>query len=285
MKNGRRLGRTMGAAGLALLLASGAAAEQRKDGGRAVMIRPDLRVVRVEAERTGINSNGSHRVQVRATIINAAVGAVCAGQSLLRVEKRSPGGAYTPLGEQNAPRLCADPSRSRPATATLNFEDAVPVGQQRLWRATADATGVVTESREDNNRGESEVYVAKSLCPGVDLDVTRAEVVRGRSGVFIKVFGRNRCGGSCAGNVQAVFDVAAPPVSWLAATQRVGSSAGPLQEYESGSVGVYSSAETAVTYRVGIEFEGGTCSDATPGNNFCEVTFGPTESRRVFTCP
>jgi hypothetical protein len=270
---------------LIFLLALGAAADQKKKSeGVAIKIKPDLRVVRIEAERTGFSADGAHRVQVRATVANSAAGPVCAGPSAVRVEKRSPRGAYSYLGQQDAPRLCADPSRARMATATLSFEDTVPAGQQRIWRATADVSGLVSEAREDNNQAESETYVAKSFCPGVDLVATQVEIVRGTHGVFAKVYGRNRCIGSCAGAVQAVFGVVAPDVGWTSVCTRVGSTVEALQEYESGMIGVYGSSDRSVTYRIGIEFEGGACADANPANNFCEVILLPGEERKTVTC-
>jgi hypothetical protein len=273
----------MGIFVLALVLC--APADQKKVVKTDVIkIKPDLRVAKIQAERVGFTAAGAHQVQVKVTIVNSAPAAVCAGASQVRMEKRSPGGLYGYLGQQGAERLCANPSRAKLATATLIFTDTIPAGQRRQWRATADSSGLVDEASEVNNQAESEVYVAKTFCAGVDLVVTKADIVRGTSGVFIRVYGRNRCIGTCEGNVQAVFEVASPDVGESGVCQRVGNASEGLREYESGLIGVYSSRDHAVTYRVGLEFEDDGCPDINPANNYCEVTLRPDEDRKTVNC-
>jgi hypothetical protein len=285
VKKERQFARLAWAGIFVLALALGAPADKKKDVRTdAIKIKPDLRIAKIRAERVGFTAAGAHQVEVKVTVVNSAPGAVCAGASQVRMEKHSPGGAYSYLGQQGAARLCADPSMAKMASSTLTFPDTVPAGQQRQWRATADSSGVVDEASESNNQAESEIYVAKTYCPGVDLMVTRAEIVRGSSGVFIRVYGRNRCIGTCTGDVQAVFEVVSPDVGDSGVCQTVGNASVGLLEYESGMVGVYGSSEHAVTYRVGIEFVRAGCIDVNPANNYCEVTLGPREDRKTFNC-
>jgi hypothetical protein len=285
VKKEKKFARLAWAGIFVLALALCAPADQKKVVKTdAIKIKPDLRIAKIQAERVGFTAAGAHQVQVKVTVVNSAPAAVCAGPFQVRTEMRSPGGLYTYLGRQGADRLCANPSLARMASATLIFSDTVPAGQQRQWRASADSTGVVDEASEVNNQAESEVYVAKTYCPGVDLVVTKADIVRSSSGVFIRVYGRNRCIGTCAGNVQAVFEVASPDVGESGVCQRVGNASVGLLEYESGLIGVYGSSEHAVTYRLGIEFERGACTDVNPANNYCEVTLGPAEDRKTVNC-
>jgi hypothetical protein len=260
-------------------------ADQKKDiRTDAIKVKPDLRIVGIKVERVGFTAAGAHQVKVKVTVINSAPAAVCAGPFQVKLEKRTPGGFTIYLSQQRVARLCVNPSLAKQATATLEFFDTIPVGQQRQWRATADSSGLVSEASENNNQGDSEIYVAKTFCAGVDLVVTKAEIVRGPHGVFIKVYGRNRCIGTCAVDVEAVFDVAVPASAAGAVTQRVGTASVGLLEYESGMIGVYSSSDQAVTYRVGIDFDGAGCTDTNPANNYCQVTLRPGEDRKTVNC-
>jgi hypothetical protein len=261
-------------------------ADQKKGIGTAIKIKPDLRVLSVKAERIGFTASGAHRLQVKATVVNSAAGAVCASSFQVRLEKKSPGGAYSNLGQQAVARLCVNPASARMASVTLTFEDTVPAGQQRVWRATADSSNVVDEAREDNNQAESETYVAKTFCPGVDLVLTKVEIFRASGGnVFVRCYGKNRCIGSCTSNVEFTIDVVDPAGAGLGVVQPVGTGIEPLQEFATGAaVGVYSSTERTVTYSIRIDPENRSCTDANPANNSCTVTLRSDENRKTVNC-
>ena len=266
-------------------LFASAAADQKKDSSLTLKIKPDLRIVSVKAERTGLNTDGGHRVQVKVTVINSAATRVCAGPFLVRLEKRSLPAGYLYLGQESVARLCADPSRVKMATATLSFEDTVPQGVRRVWRATADAAAQVSEANESNNSGESEIYVAKTYCPGVDLVLTKVEIVRNPSGnVFMRAYGRNRCAGSCSSAVKAVFETVAPDDDELGVSQTMGMSTIGLQEYESGMIGVYSRSDRSVNYLVRIALESNSCSDINLENNYSRITFTAGETNKTVNC-
>jgi hypothetical protein len=275
-------------AGLSFVFAfsSWAFADQKKSSGTAIKIKPDLRILSVKAERSGFTAAGAHRLQVKATVVNSAAGAVCANSFQVRLEKKSPGGAYSRLGQQGVARLCVNPASARMASVTLTFEDTVPAGQQRVWRATADSSSVVDEAREDNNQAESETYVAKTYCPGVDLVLTKVEIFRASGGnVFVRCYGKNRCIGSCVSNVEFTIDVVDPAGAGLGVVQPVGVGIEPLQEFATGAaVGVYSSSERTVTYSIRIDPETRSCTDANPANNSCTVTLRADESRKTVNC-
>ncbi len=267
------------------ILFASATADQKKDSSLNLKIKPDLRIVSVKAERTGLDADGGHRVQVKVTVINSAAARICAGPFLVRLEKRSLPADYVNHGQETVARLCADPSRAKAATVTLSFADTVPSGVRRVWRATADAAFQVSEANESNNSGESELYVAKTFCPGVDLVLTKVEIVRNSSGnVFMRAYGRNRCAGSCASAVEAVFETEAPDAAELAVSQTMGMSTIGLQEYESGMVGVYSRTDRSVNYLVRIALESASCSDINLANNFCRVTLTAAETNKTVNC-
>ncbi|MFH2107182.1 MAG: hypothetical protein ABII93_00790 [Chrysiogenia bacterium] len=266
-------------------LFASAAADQKKDSSLNLKIKPDLRIVSVKAERTGLDADGGHRVQVKVTVINSAATRICAGPFLVRLEKRSLPADYINHGQESVARLCADPSRAKAATVTLSFADTVPSGVRRVWRATSDATAQVSEANESNNSGESEIYVAKTYCPGVDLVLTKVEIVRNASGnVFMRAYGRNRCAGSCASAVEAVFETEAPDEAELSVSQTMGLSTIGLQEYESGMVGVYSRPDRSVNYLVRIALESASCSDINPTNNYSRITFTAGETNKTVNC-
>ncbi len=275
-------------AALCLVLVSGfwSFADQKKDlNSAAIQVKPDLRIAGIQAERIGVDPDGTHRLRVRVVVQNSAAGPACASSFQVSLEKRAPGGAYGPLGQQLVARLCADPAQRRAASLTLAFDDSVPTGQQRAWRATVDSSGAVAESREENNQAESETYVAKSFCPGVDLAITRLEFTREGDGeVFVRCFGRNRCLGSCATTVAFSIEVVDPAGSGPGIVQPVGVRIGPLQEFETMGVGIYSRSDRAVTYRVRIDPAGASCADVYDANNACSATLRPEENRKTVTC-
>lgn len=283
--NGKARLAWLGLAALVFFLALEAAPQ--KGGGTSVALKPDLRVIGVQAERVGFAADGTHQLRIRVTVVNSAGGTVCAGPFTVMVAKNDLRSEwFTFLGRRDAARLCTDPSRARAATAVLDFTDTVPVGEQRRYMATADEGNRVDEAKEDNNIGRSEAYVAKSFCPGVDLAMTAVDLVRGSDGgVFIYAHGRNRCSGSCAGGVRFTFSVAAPGTDWLPAVQPIAVPVVGLQEFATGGVGVYSRADRSVTYRVRIDPDSGACADTDPGNNECLVTLAAAEARKTHTCP
>ena len=261
-------------------------ADQKKDSGTTIKIKPDLRVLSVKPERIGFTADGTHRLQVKVTVVNSAAGAACANSFQVRLEKSSPGGAFSNLGQQSVAKLCANPASVRLASVTLTFEDTVPTGQQRIWRATADSSDAVDEAREGNNQAVSETYVAKTFCPGVDLVLTKVEIFRASGGnVFVRCYGKNRCIGSCASNVEFTIDVVDPPDAGLGVVQPVGVGIESLQEFATGAaVGVYSSSVRTVTYSIRIDPESSSCTDANPANNACTVTFRADEDRKTVNC-
>lgn len=286
-KNGRMIGWKGGLLlFLAAFIALQAAAEQKNANNQTLAVKPDLRIQSIQVERSGFAAAGAHQVRVTIRVVNIATAAVCAGPFKVRLEKRDlPSAAYVFLQESGVERLCADPSRARTAMETRTFEDSVPAGTQRIWRATADPANVVAEAREDNNSAESETYVAKTFCSGVDLSLTSVEIVRGTNGnVFMKAEGMNRCTGSCNSQVKFTFDVADPATGGLGVVQGVAVNINSLQEFATGMVGVYSRSDRSVTYRVRIDPEGGSCTDTNPGNNECLVTFTAAEMRKTQRC-
>ena len=263
-----------------------ASADQKNDSNQALAVKPDLRIQSIQVERIGFAAAGAHQVRVTVRVVNMATAAVCAGPFKVRLEKRDlPAAAYVFLQESGVERLCADPSLARAAMETRSFEDSVPAGTQRVWRASADPARMVDEAREDNNSAESETYVAKTFCSGVDLVLSSVEIVRGTNGnVFMKAEGRNRCTGSCNSQVKFTFDVTDPATGGLGVVQSLAVNINGLQEFATGMVGVYSRSDRSVTYRVRIDPEGGSCADTNPGNNECLVTFTAAETRKTQHC-
>lgn len=255
-------------------------------GGGAVAIKPDLRVISVQAERIGFEPDGTHRLRVRATVLISAVGAVCAGPFTVLVTKNDTHSEwFTFLGRRDVARLCADPARATAATASVEFEDTVPVGQQRRYMAQVDEGNRVDEAKEDNNILHSETYVAKSFCAGVDLAMTSVEVFRGSGGgVFIRARGRNRCIGSCQSNVKFTFSVVEPATDYGNVSQTVGVGIVALAEFENAPVGFYGRTDRSVTYLVRIDPESGACVDNNPGNNECRLTLAAAETRKTQNC-
>ena len=264
-----------------------AAIDQKKTTAMRLKVKPDLRIAGIQVERVGFNADGAHRVRIRVTVVNSAAAAVCAGPFMVVATKNDQHSEwYVFINRQSVARLCADPSRARMATATLDFEDTVPPDEQRRYQAKVDDLGQVDEAREDNNTRLSDIYVAKSYCSGVDLALTSVEIVRGTGGnVYIRAHGLNRCTGECAASVKFSIEVAEPTTDELGVEQAVAVNIAGLQEYEtSGMLGVYSRSDRNVTYRVRIDTGSPACADANPGNNECLVAFGAAETRKTQNC-
>jgi hypothetical protein len=261
-------------------------ADTQKSGAVSVAIKPDLRVVGVQAERSGFSADGGHILRVRVTVVNSAVGAVCAGPFTVMVSKNDLRSEwFTFIGRGDVARLCADPARAAAATSTLEFADTVPVGEQRRYMAQVDEGNRVDEAREDNNIGRSETYVAKSFCAGVDLLLTSVEAFRdGSDVVYFRARGMNRCSGSCAANVKFTFAVVDPATGYGDTSQTVAVGITGLAEFENPPVGIYGRTDRSVTYRVRIDPEGGACPDGNPGNNECLLMLAAAEARKTQTC-
>jgi hypothetical protein len=271
---------------LPLVLAAILPAAAQKSGSGSVAIKPDLRVVSVQVERSGFSADGSHLLRVRITVVNSAVGAACAGPFTVMASKNDLRSEwYTFLGRGDVARLCADPARAAAATATLEFADTVPVGEQRRYMAQVDEGNRVDEAKEDNNIGRSATYVAKSFCSGVDLLLTSVEAFRaGRDVVYFRARGLNRCSGSCSANVKFTFAVVEPATGYGDTSQTVAIGITGLAEFENPPVGIYGRTDRSVTYRVRIDPEGGACSDGTPGNNECLLTLAASEASKTQSC-
>jgi len=268
------------------LAVSLAATEQKAVTGERLLVRPDLKIASVQAERVGFTVAGEHRVRVRVTVVNSAFAAVCAGPFTVRLESRAlPGGVYAYYGQESVARLCADPTRAKSAISSLDFEETIPSGGQRSWRATVDPENLVPEAAENNNSAESAIYVAKTFCPGVDLVLRSVEIKREADGqVYIRGQGLNRCIGSCSSNVKFTFAVADPDLPEETITQPLTVAIGSLSEFACMYVGVYSRSDRSVTYRVRIDPESGACVDANPANNECLVTFAAGETGKTQGC-
>lgn len=263
-----------------------AATEQTKITAESIKGKPDLKILGVVAERTGLAPSGTHQVRVRVTVLNSALGSVCAGPFAVKLEKRArPAGEYALLGQKSVTRLCTDPASARAATTTLDFTDTVPVGEQRQWRAWADSGHQVDEANEGNNLGESAIYVAKSFCPGVDLALSKVEIKRESDGeVFIRAWGRNRCIGSCVSQVKFTFEATEPANDELPTVQPIAVAINSLSDFATNWVGIWAPAGDDVTYRVRIDPESDACMDGNPGNNECLATLTAEEDSEIKVC-
>lgn len=271
-----------------VLLATGGAtalAEKARPTPRAVLVRPDLVVSGIRADRTGLAADGSHQVRVSATVRCGAAGMVSCGAFKILLEYRDGEvGAYTRLGEAGVASLGCGGATVKVPTATRTFDDRLPAGASRTYRATVDPGGQVTETDEGNNQAAT-TYRATG-CAGTDLILTRVELIRtDEGGSLVHVWVRNRCLEPCASDIYYVIDEHEALPGAMGVEQRIGVRI--EGEAEVGPMGTTVAAGRAgmdATYTVRVEARGGSCAETSTANNSCRATIRAGEARRTVTC-
>lgn len=270
-----------------LVLAAGSAAlaAVATPTPRAVLVRPDLAVATVAAARTGLAADGAHLVRVSVTVRCGAPATVSCGAFKILLEYRDvEAGAFTRLGEAGVASLSCGGATVKVPTATRTFDDRVPSGASRTYRATVDSGSHVTETNEGNNQA-SAVYRATG-CAGTDLVLTRVELTRtDEGGSLVHVWVRNRCLAPCASDIYYVIDEREALPGSMGVEQRIGvriegeSEVGPMgTTVAAGRVGM------DATYTVRVEARGGSCAETSTANNSCRATIRAGEASRTVTC-
>jgi len=260
--------------------------QMKKQDVTAVKMKPDLVVHSIKAERVRFLPSGENLVRVTVMVRNASKFKTCDGPFKVKVERRDviPGRKtlFTRLGEAGITKICADPTSMKLQVETRTFEDTVPVGKTYLYKATVDSMNQVDEADEGNNTMFSEEYRWVAECDGVDIVVERVVAVRTeRMGICIFAYARNRCGGTCPGDMNWVIDETGAGGTGIS---RHAGTVMPFQEYSipeySALCPAYREGETN-TYVVTLEVP---CTDSNPSNNSCTISLGPTQTRNEVTC-
>lgn len=254
-------------------------------------VKPDLAIVKVKAERTGLTADGAHQARISATVScsSQAMTPVSCGPFKIRFEYRSPkSAAWTHLGEAGVASLGSGGASRTVPTATRFFDDTVPVGQSRSYRVTVDSMNQVEESNEGNN-SETTSYRAEG-CGAADLELTKVWMQRVTAGpdagtVAVRVYVKNRCTRACVADVEYSVDASetVPGAAIIRETiaSRVDGETeiGPL-----GSLKAPGNPGTFQSYTVRIAALGGSCPDTDTANNVCRVTICPTCGPGIATC-
>lgn len=267
-------------------------ADQVKNSADKKLLLPDLQVHSVKVDKIGTTAAKDHRVRITVKVKNVARFKNCCGPFKVKLEWTDGNlSDLQYLGEAGVARLCSNPISARLVLETRTFEDTVPVGTTRKYKATVDSMNQVTEIPENNNEGFAE-YRAPRLattllsdrvrmrfvCPGIDLALTRIEIRRTDRGMFIKAYAKNRCTGSCSGGVRFVLDESEVAGEPSAVTQDVAVSISSGGEYStSGWIGVRSKDDRTCTYTVSVEALT-PCSESHLSNNYCEVSIAPSQT-------
>jgi hypothetical protein len=251
----------------------------------AVLVRPDLTVATLAVARAGLASDGAHVVRVSVTVCCGASAAVSSGAFKILLEHRDgETAAYTRLGEAGVASLSCGGATATAPTATRTFDDRVPAGAVRTYRATVDSAGQVTETNEGNNRA-STAYRATG-CAGTDLVLTRVELTRtDEGGSLVHVWVRNRCLSPCVSDIYYVIDEHEALPGSMGVEQRIG---GRIEgESEVGPMGTTVAAGRPgmdAAYTVRVEARGGSCAETSTANNSCRATIRAGETGRTVTC-
>jgi len=275
----------------AAVLATVATAAPTKPTPVGLKVKPDLVIVKVKAERTGLTADGAHQVRISATASCSSPTATPVGCGPFKIsfESRNPRSvAWTLLGEAGVASLGSGGASRTVPTATRFVDDTVPVGQTRSYRVTADSMKQVEESNESNN-SETTSYRAEG-CGPADLELTKVWMQRVTAGahagtVAIRVYVKNRCTTACVADVQYSVDSSetvpgAAIIRETIATRVDGETEiGPL-----GSLLAPGNPGTYQSYTVRIAARGGSCPDTDTANNVCRVTICPTCGPGIATC-
>ncbi|MBN2235041.1 MAG: hypothetical protein JW706_07820 [Opitutales bacterium] len=243
-----------------------------------VKIKPDLRFVSFRAERTGIDADDTHQMLLTASITNT--GRAC-GSFVLRIEKSGRIGPWTRVAEVTIDGIEGrKPDAMRLPSAIRTFDDIVPHGSIVYYRATVDSLDTIDEAREDNNYAGS--YYDASGCLGVDLELSRIQMERVRSGIAFRVWIRNRCLADCNGEIAYSVTPISPPGTSISQSMGI-SIPGEATIGPSGTMLVPGSAGTDLVYQVTIGASG-TCRESSEANNTYRVTLNADEEEKTVEC-
>lgn len=254
-------------------------------------VKPDLVILKVKTERTGLTPDGAHQVRISATVTcsSPVMTPVSCAPFKIRFESRNPKSvAWTLLGEAGVASLSSGGASRRVPTATRFFDGTVPVGQTRSYRVTVDSMNQVEESNEANN-SQTTMYRAKG-CRAADLELSKVWMQRITAGadagkVAIRVYVKNRCTATCVADVEYSIDASetAPgtPILRESIATRVDGETeiGPL-----GTLDAPGRPGTFQPYTVRITARGASCPDANTANNACRVIMCPGCGPGTFTC-
>jgi hypothetical protein len=273
-----------GAPLLGLTLAAAAAwagpPQVQRSPPELMRVQPDLAVQSFTVAKTGVRRDGTNLVRLTVKVQLSAVSAASVGPFKIKTEWRpvraAPGrvkpsfAVYSPLRDAGVSGMSTS-GRSRALTLeTRTFDDAVPSGSSREYRVTIDSLDQVDEGNESNNQATT--TWEPTVCSGVDLELTRVRV-HGSVNVWV----RNRCSGTCEGEISYGYfplDTGAGGI-----TQHISSRIGG--EEEIGPVGTMVASRHM---RVWVAVDSGPCRDTNSGNNECVVELGDDETSRSFEC-
>jgi len=231
---------TIGLAVAVLTAAAGLAADKAPPT-TATKIKPDLIASSVNARQTSILPEGAYRVRVTVRVGLTAAGNVSTGPFKVKLEYQDAPllstrrmtkslGTWTFLQQAGIAGMKYSMVSSRMPSETRTFDDTVPPGVVRTYRASVDSMDQVAEANESNNQA-TDSFRAEG-CAGVDLVVQRVQIRRTEGGTFGKVWVKNRCLATCEGSVQWSANTDPGP-RWISIAQTVASRIGGEEVVES----------------------------------------------------
>jgi len=239
-----------------------------------VLLKPDLQVHKISVLKTGNTSDGDNKVSVKVILKNISKLKNCSGPFKIKLEwRKNKKSRFRFLRNAGIANLCFNPAHRRQVMEERTFDDTVPKGESRYYRATIDYLNQVTEANENNNQAFVTYKYLRPFvvgCIGVDLVLKKVEIKRTSSGVFLKAFVKNKCRGRCNGSIEIAVDESAIPGGDRGLVQPIGVNVEPNGEYENSWVGIRFNPDGNSRYTVTAKLIG--CIDRNLSNNTCVVT-------------